>query len=489
MLDTSKFSIDASGNLVVAPDAPAAPAATTPAPLQQTTTQTRTSAAQNSAALQTKVAQITPPPPAATDTTKTPAANASSTSGGMAQGNGATMNEATARAVFGTDFTGVHQNQDGTYTADDSALARINGAAGAGGATTPPTDPAALATYNANNDSAAAKAKAQKQADYATSTLDGLKTMSDAATAALIDSIKQTYGARISLMEDSNSRVLSAKNQEGLRSGRARYASTLQEGILSDEEQAGIGRVGQLQGEMLSLVAQAQQAQNKEDLDLFNTRMTDLSKIDDDLQNTLQGIQKNAFESLKALQDKQTADINNAKTQQDTVLARAKAVAPALATQLAAISDPAKQAAFLESYSKESGLSMDVLLGAVGDQQTDDAKSALDLKNIQNEIDNRNANTRIAQQNADRLAKGGEKDDGQDEVDNIINGISSIGEVDASKKQVVKAKLQTMGLYNSTPPNWYVQAQNDQFGGDMLPEKIQASWDEYRKKATADDSE
>lgn len=471
------------------------PAAAAPVPaaapaVQQTTTAVRQQAQQNATTLQQKVASVTPPP-ATTDVNA--ANNSQDAAAATAKANGITQPGTSSLQGTVTNDT---DNGDGTHTVSyaDGTQDRVKVATnGDGSLAYTVLSPEAGVQYDAKQAVTAAQAKAQTQVDYATSTLDGIKQTSDAATSALIDSIKQTYAARISLMNDSNSRVLAAKDQEGLRSGRARYASGLQEGILSDEEQLGVARVAQLQGEMVSAIAQAQQAQTAEALTLFNARMDDLSKIDTNLQNAVQGIQTAAYNQLKSMQDANTAAINNAKTQQQMALDKAKVVAPALADQLAGLADDTARAAFLQEYSTQSGLSLDVLMGAVDSAQQDNSKAKLDLENIQSQIEDRKTSNAIAKQNADTASRNAANaknkqaaDDGSNEVDNIINGISSLSDVDASKKETVKAQLQAKGLYSPTPAAWYVQAQNDIAGADLLPAKIQTMWDAYRAKATAE---
>lgn len=479
------------GYVIPATVAPAAAPA-----VQQTTTATRQQATQNSGDLQQKIAQVTPPPPATG--TAVVAGNNSQDAAKTGTANTNAPGGSTMPAPSGATVLSSNDNGDGTLnvTYSDGTQARVQTTANQDGSTSYNVlTPQAGITYDSNKAVAAATAKAQTQIDYATSTLDSIKAQSDAATSALIDSITQTYGARIALMNDSNSRVLAAKDQEGIRSGRARYASGLQEGILSDEEQQGVARVAQLQGAMLSAIAAAQQAQNQEDLTLFNSRMTSLNTISDNLQTQVQSLQTNAYNQLKAMQDQQTADINNAKTQQQMALDKAKAVAPAITEQLAALTDDSARADFLQEYSKQSGLSMDVLLGAVETAQQDSDKNKLDLENIQSQIEDRKVSNSIAQQNANTSAQNAklakqkqDADNGSDEVNNIVNGVSGLGDVDASKKESVKAQLQSLGFYTDTPPAWYVQAQNDIAGANLLPAKIKTMWDAYRTKATTDDS-
>lgn len=489
--------------------------------VQQTTTALRQAAVTNGQKLDNKIAITAPKPPVQLD----PREQNGGLSNTGANTNVNQTNPGTPQlpaSGSGAAATGTTDNGDGTLTVNyaDGTTARVKASAnGDGSQSYSALSPEAGVKYDTDQAISGAKAKAQTQVDQANTTLDQIKQQSDSATQALIQSIQQTYGARITLMEDTNNRTLAAKTQEGMRSGRARYASGLQEGILTDEEQKGIGRVGQLQGEMLSLIQQAQSAQTDKDLALFNDRMNELDKIDTHLQTEVQNLQKNSFDQLKQMQDAQTAAINNAKTQQGMALDRAKAAAPGLADQLSQFTDPAQQAAFLQEYSTQSGIPTDVLMGEIKTAAQANDKSTLDLENIQNEIQNRDAATNISARNSDISARNSDisarnsdisagnlsvseqrlaldkdtaakKDGSADTVNNIVNGVStftdlpSTSSADKANQQTIKAKLQALGFYEDTPPAWYIQAQNELQGQDILPTKLKTMWDTYRAKAT-----
>lgn len=69
-------------------------------------------------------------------------------------------------------------------------------------------------------------------------------------------------------------------------------------------------------------------------------------------------------------------------------------------------------------------------------------------------------------------------------VNNIVDGQTKFSDIDSSDSnyQNIKAQLSTLGFFSSTPPAWYVQAQNDKFQGDLLPSAIQTSWTAYVKQ-------
>lgn len=467
---------DGSSTLTTAEQAKLQYGYTAPAPVQQTTTGMRTTAAQNSATLANKIATIAPPPTVTTNQNTQQTTTGNTQTPAPAPG----LSTLPQKSASGATVVSDTDNGDGTHTVSyaDGSTDRVKVTGNQDGSNSYAVlTPEAGIAYDRDQAVSAAKDKAQTQTNYATTTLDNLKKISDATTQALIESIKQTYAARIDAMNDSNSRVLAAKTSEGIRSGRARYASGLQEGILSDEEQQGISRVGQLQGEMLTLIQQAQSAQNENDLKLFNERMDDLDKIDKNLQSTVQNLQKNATDQLTLLQNKAKAEADAAKAAQQAALDKSKRAAPGIAEQLNALPDAKSKAAFLQEYSDQSGIPLDVLMGDIQSYNNDQAKDALTAQKTK--LDMQNIESEIAARNKDKS----KPDSSTTAANNIINGVTSLGDVDAKDLEAVKSILQNKGFYNSTPPSWYVQAQNDIAKQDLLPEKLQAMWDEYRKKA------
>ena len=255
-----------------------------------------------------------------------------------------------------------------------------------------------------NKDVTDATAKAQADADYATSELDRIGAKMSANSKNLIESIKATYGSRIALMEDTNKRLLAGKEQAGYQSGRSRYMSGVQQGILTDEEQNGIDRVSKLEGEMLSLIVEAETAQTQEELDIFNEKMDRINEINDNLQTELTNIQKEAYNKLQEMRDQKKADIDAEDARMQLIYDRSKEGAPAVATQLENYGTPEEKAAFLEEYSKATGIPMDVLMTDIQEYATAEQKANLDLENTQSLIESRKRTAETASRNADTSA-------------------------------------------------------------------------------------
>lgn len=376
-------------------------------PVQQTTTQMRQTAATNSATLANKTATIA----------NTNAANAAATTAATTQQPGSSytpsstatqeqaangINQTAPTSLQGTVVKDV-DNGDGTHNVSyaDGTTDRVQVTQNPDGSNSYTVlSKEAGITYDANSAIAKATTANQQEVAQANSTLDSISSMADAATAALITSIKQTYAARIQAMDVSNQRILSTKTESGYRSGAAQYTSQLQAGVLTDEEQQGVSRIAELQGEMLSAIAQAQQAQTTQELAIFNDRMDALSKLDTELSTTVQNLQSNATAQLAALQTANKNAFDEQQTLQQNNINTAQAAAPGLASQLSAYKTPADQAEFITKTATQLGIDPNVLFGEVQSALTTQQKDSLDLENVKSEITNRAQQTAISAENA-----------------------------------------------------------------------------------------
>lgn len=82
----------------------------------------------------------------------------------------------------------------------------------------------------------------------------------DQETQGIVDDLKRVYANRIAEQEKINQAMIGSTNVSGIVSGRTRYASTIQDSILSAEETAGLKRISDLNSELTSLVSQAKSA-------------------------------------------------------------------------------------------------------------------------------------------------------------------------------------------------------------------------------------
>jgi hypothetical protein len=243
--------------------------------------------------------------------------------------------------------------------------------------------------------------KYNKEIDYATSELDRIGAQQDQNTNNLIESIKQTYASRIEIMEDLNNRSLQGERQVGIRSGRSRYTNQTNRDILTDTEKRGIDRVAKLEGEMLSLIVQAEQARTEEDIELFNERMDRLNEINDNMQNEIVDMQKSAYDALDALREEQKAATEEEEAQMQLLYDRSEESAPAIAEALGGYESDEERAEFLLAYSEKTGIPMEVLISDVQSYVNDREEQELDLKNTKSLIEQRQRSNDIS---AGRLA-------------------------------------------------------------------------------------
>lgn len=237
------------------------------------------------------------------------------------------------------------------------------------GATTTPTTPTTPAKEETIQEGIAgqialAQKQAKKQIEDTTATLSRLSTQLDSAHAGLISAIQSKYSARIANMEQSNKNLIDLKTAVGQRAGRERYASVLQGGILTDEEQAGNQRIATLEGEMLSLVAQANQAKTENDVKMFNAKAEQLDKINKEMTERISQLYKTAVEQEKIQQDKIKQEQLAQKQEFESMLDMSERVAPSIAESTAGMSAKERQAV-IELYAEKAGIDPELLLGDV----------------------------------------------------------------------------------------------------------------------------
>lgn len=116
-----------------------------------------------------------------------------------------------------------------------------------------------------------------QQIDSAMSAIEANKNERDQLFNAQIEDIKRTFEQRKAEMEIINKNSLAGQKLLGARAGRTRYAGEIQRSIISNEERAGISRLGELDNQMNSAILQAQQAKSDGD---FKTLMLSLEQAE-----------------------------------------------------------------------------------------------------------------------------------------------------------------------------------------------------------------
>jgi len=236
------------------------------------------------------------------------------------------------------------------------------------------------------------KAKAEIDAKYAgemdvvNNTFESMRATANAASQALMDSIKAKYEARKIQMEDINKRSLASKEIMGNRSGRARYASLIQEGILTGEELDGQARLSALNAEELSLLAEAQMAQSKQDFELLDTKMTRLHEIGQDKINELTNLNKLALDHEQLALQKIKDDREQKSFESDEMYKKSSSISGAMVDSFENLKTDKARADFIAQMAEKHGVDPDVLLGDVNKALTESKKDALEMENVRSLI-------------------------------------------------------------------------------------------------------
>ena len=318
--------------------------------------------------------------------------------------------------------------------------------------------------------------RAQMEGDY-----DRLQMVANKEHRALIDSIKSTFSARIGLMEDTNSRVLAAKNVNNIRSGTSRYLPEMAAGLMTEEEQTGHLRVADLEAQMTQLISAAATAKAEGDTKLFNAVYDQIDTAYDNMQSTLDSNFDMAVSRNKEIrannQELRQQEVANEKS----MLERSERSAPALASKIADLPE-SQQIDVIEAYAEQSGIPLEVLMGDIAIAAQKSEYKGLQVQNLENQITNRNRTTNIAQSRETRLSQ--EKKDEEsgltDDTSNIISGVSTITDVADKDLAKVKAELREAGFYEENPPGWFIDMKNDEAGQTVVPAKVKEDWSEYR---------
>ena len=221
--------------------------------------------------------------------------------------------------------------------------------------------------------------------------LEQQRALIDRAAGGLIDSIKSKFAARVADMEATNQFVFETAERSGFRSGRARYASIMNAGILSSEEAAGIRRIADLQSEELSLISQAESARTKEDFQALQFHLDRVDEIRDEQKKNLLDLYDRIQKADQLALDKAKEERQKLKDDTSLSIDISESIAPAFASKLSTLKTDADKLAFAEKLAKEYGISNPaILLGSLQTSLEGNKKAQADIDNIYSLINSRN---------------------------------------------------------------------------------------------------
>lgn len=327
----------------------------------------------------------------------------------------------------------------------------------------------------------------EKEKERIWNNYENIRKYADAAHNSMIDAIQQKFAARAERMRDSNKRLLATKNVSNIRQGRNRYAPELSQGILTDEEYEGEARLADIEADLVMALAEAETARGKEQMDQFNAAWDRANKAFNDMNDQIEVNYKRTIEADKAQREKEKAERDAEKQAFTMMLDKAAAAAPGLVGAMEQFGTVEERIAFLEEYARTAGIDMDVLVGELATATNEADYKRLQIENIENQIANRDESTRISWYNATKKTdKDKKEEEDAPETNNILGGISKFSEIEDPKiREQIKFELSQYGLFESEPPQWFIDEYEQQAvgQGDTMasPQEVTSAWQEYRK--------
>lgn len=184
----------------------------------------------------------------------------------------------------------------------------------------------------------------------------------DTETQGIVDNLKQIYASRIEEQKKSNAAMIGSTNVSGIVSGRTRYASTIQDSILSAEETAGLKRINDLNNELTSLVTQAKNAAATKKGELTFKLMDKYDKAKETRDKAVQEQLKYAMDLEKLALDKSAEQRQLIKDEITNMGNIAKNIASGIAEM-----DEKDQMKAIEEQAANYGIDANFLMTAVND--------------------------------------------------------------------------------------------------------------------------
>lgn len=225
----------------------------------------------------------------------------------------------------------------------------------------------------------------QSSADRATKDAEW-QTRLDNTQKALVASIEKKYEARRLKMEDINKRMLEGKRIAGISAGRQRYASSMEEGLLSTEEMDGQARLAEIDAEEMSLIAQAKQARDEQGYKAFNDAMNRVDALSKEKLDTITKLHQLSIDQDKAIEQKRKDALAEQQStlnlQQDQATSYARSAYEIMKT----LGTEKEKEAYLQALAKGKAIDPEILRSAIREysdkEETQNSQIAAREQNI-----------------------------------------------------------------------------------------------------------
>lgn len=202
--------------------------------------------------------------------------------------------------------------------------------------------------------------------DKTISEIDALSSRMDAQSAVLMDSIRSEYDSLIREQEALNKSYEQGVTQEGMVSGRARYAPVIQAGIVTSAVQSGLGKIADLQAKKAKLLVEAQNARDERQYKELNEKLKAYRDLVKEEREQAQTLYQNTLNASREAREQ----LNFEQTQEENT---AKSLAASIATALTG--NPDQDVQLISTLAKDYNIRPFVLQGAIEDLRISTNKS------------------------------------------------------------------------------------------------------------------
>lgn len=185
--------------------------------------------------------------------------------------------------------------------------------------------------------------------------MNDLSTRVDERTKTSIDRIKKMTESAVASQREANRALEGATFMAGIRSGRSRYATELQEQIMHQQVSAGVSKITDLQLKGEQLIAEAEQARDDADFKILDRLMTEYQDNKKRIFDETIRTQELAMNLEKAADEKKKVALETAKLAREESMANAEVFAQQVMEDIADMT-PEEQNVYINNTAKESGL-------------------------------------------------------------------------------------------------------------------------------------
>ena len=186
------------------------------------------------------------------------------------------------------------------------------------------------------------------------SLLDQQAKRFDVANQSLISSIQSIFARRKAEQIAFNKSLLAGTRVAGIRAGRQRFAPEIQQSILSAEETAGLQRLANLDAQELSLIAEANSANEDKQFALLNQKMTQIREARREKIALITQLHTLALQEEQNLRERRREEREGITFERTEEQFQFESLAPAILSELT--NDPETNDAIIEQIAKEQGI-------------------------------------------------------------------------------------------------------------------------------------